>query len=93
MFPDPNFDPDFNHLPNQPPINIGHVQNFYALDTHLSGHIDLNLNVDTVLTTSKSTRRSVKRKLKKIERQAQRVYDQMLEDDFALVDDHYEVQM
>ena len=88
-----NFEQDFNQLLTQPAINIGNVPNFYAFYSDLSEELNPNQSNVFVPVTSKSSRRSIKRKLKKIVRQAHRVYDQMLEDDFPLVDDHYEVQM
>ena len=97
MFPETNHiqDNEINQPFNQAAINIANIENFYAFDSDSYLPDDLRLDQDDVFLrkTQKSTRRSLKRKLKKIVKQAHRVYDSMVKDQFVESDDHYEVQM
>ena len=97
MFPETNQvqDNEINQPFNQAAINIANIENFYSFDTDSNLPNDLRLDQGDVFLrkTQKSTRRSLKRKLKKIVKQAHRVYDSMVKDQFVESDDHYEVQM
>ena len=97
MFPETNHvqDNEIDQTLNQPAINIANIENFYAFDNKSNLPDDLRLDQGDVFLdlTSKSTRRSLKRKLKKIVKQAHRVYDSMVKDQFLMSDDNYEVQM